>query len=231
MIFFEKKTSQGVFLKRYKRFFSDIKLDSGEVVTAHTPNTGSMKTCIGKDFRALVTHANDPKRKLKFTLELTHNGQSWICVNTSLPNKIVKNAILNRQIPELIDFDDLKSEVVFGDSRLDLMLIKNDDKTYIEIKNVTFKEGNKALFPDSVTTRGLKHLNELIKVKQAGHRAVMFYLVNREDVSSFSPAYDIDPEYAKGLNQAIEDGVEVLIYQTRLGPKEITINGPLPLNL
>jgi sugar fermentation stimulation protein A len=159
---------------------------------------------------------------------MTSNGKSWIGVNTHLPNKIVKNAIIERKIPEFKDYSKVEQEYKIENSRIDLFLSNDKNKCFVEIKNVTLK-GNKsdAIFPDAVTNRGRKHLEDLITIKKSGNRATMFFLVQREDVICFRPAYDIDPKYCKKLKEAYDSGVEILVYQTSLSPKEIKISKPL----
>lgn len=219
---------QGKILKRYKRFFADIELPSGEVVVAHTPNTGSMKTCWEPGWPALISPSDNPKRKLKYTLEMTHNGDTWIGVHTGHPNKIVFDAISSGKIPKLDGYDKHRREVKIGDSRIDILCENDDEKCYVEVKNVTLKaEGKLALFPDAVSTRGQKHLKELIELKRQGIRACMFYLVQREDVDAFSPARDIDPEYARLLAEAVKSGVEVFAYKCQLNQSEIEISSPV----
>jgi sugar fermentation stimulation protein A len=231
---FTQPLTEGKILSRYKRFFADIELENGEVVTAHTPNTGSMKTCWEPGWKALISHHDDPKRKLKYTLEMTHNGQSWIGVHTGRPNYIVYEAIDQGLIPELLGYEKIRKEVTIGNSRIDLCLDRADEKCYVEVKNVTLKGEDHwqgcALFPDGVSDRGLKHLHELIDIKKSGQRAVMFFLVQREDVNEFQPAYEIDPAYADALIQAQDSGVEILIYQCQLNDKEIKVIKKLAWN-
>ena len=231
---FEKKLIKATIKKRYKRFLADCILENGEEIVAHVPNTGSMKTCWDTDWDVLLSFHDNPKRKLKYTLEMTYNGKSWICVNTGLPNKIVENAILNKEIPELQNYKNLKREVKYGsrNSRIDLLLENDDKKTFIEVKNVTMvSEDNFCLFPDAVSSRGKKHLEELIDEVKEGNRAVMFYLVNREDCKKFRPAWEIDSDYANTLITAQKAGVELLVYQTNLNPKSININRKLEIYL
>lgn len=227
---FQNKLIEGKIIKRYKRFLADIELDSGELVTAHTANTGSMKTCWEPGWKVLCSYHDDPKRKLKYSLELTNNGKSWILVNTSLPNKIAYEAIEQDQINELTGYDQIKPEAKIGKSRIDLLLTKkNGEKCYVEVKNVTLRgeEGN-ALFPDGVTERGQKHLRELMEIKKNGDRACMLYMVNRSDVDSFSPAEEIDPVYAELLKEAQIAGVEILVYQTKISPNQVQVDKSLP---
>lgn len=220
-------------LKRYKRFLSDIELPSGEVICAHVPNTGSMTSCWENGWDAYLSESNNPKRKLKYTLEMTHNGESFISVNTSLTNKLVKEAIENKIIKEVKDYSQIKAEQKIFDSRIDFLLTGEGlPDTYIEVKNVTLKaDKNLARFPDAVTTRGQKHIQDLIKIKAQGHRAIMLYVVNRTDVSLFEPADEIDAEYGILLRKAVERGVEVLVYQTSLSAEKIIIEKPLKYKL
>jgi sugar fermentation stimulation protein A len=233
-MYFENNLQKATIKKRYKRFLADCLLEDGTEIVAHVPNTGSMKTCWESGWDVLLSFHDNPKRKLKYTLELIHNGKSWICVNTSLPNKIVQQAILNHEIEELIDFTDLKCEVKYGsrNSRIDILLETGLKKTYVEVKNVTMiSENDFCLFPDAVSARGKKHLDELIDMVAQGHRAVMFYLVNREDCSKFRPAWEIDSDYSNTLILAEKAGVELLVYQTKLSEKKIEINKKLEIYL
>ncbi len=222
---FKNKLIPGTIRKRYKRFLSDIELSSGEVITAHVPNTGSMKTCWEPGWKVYLSQSDDPKRKLKYTLEMTNNGQTNICVNTAMTNKLVREALEQKNITELEAYNEIRPEKKVHDSRLDFYLTQEGlVDAYVEVKNVTLLGKNQtALFPDSVSTRGQKHLKDLIKLKEEGHRSVMLYIVNREDVTKFAPAKDIDPEYAKLLKEAYRKGVEVLAYQCDLSADKIEI--------
>lgn len=226
---FEKRTSTGIIHKRYKRFLSDIELD-GVMINAHVPNTGSMKECWAPEWECLVTHADDPKRKLQYTLEMTHNGKTWICVNTGMTNKLVHEALNNDVIKELTGYETIKPEQKYKSSRIDFFLSdgKKED-CFVEVKNVTLIDGDQATFPDAVSTRGQKHLKDLMEIKESGLRACMLYVINREDAQSFAPAEDIDPEYARLLREAAEKGVEVLAYQCSLSPEEVIIKKRLPV--
>lgn len=219
--------------KRYKRFLADITLETGEQITAHVPNTGSMTNCWGEGWHVLVSESNNPKRKLKYTLELTHNGDSYINVNTSLTNKVAKEALEVGAIKELAGYENIKPEAKIGESRLDFLLTEHNEKAdcYVEVKNVTLNDDDIAIFPDAVTTRGQKHLQELIKLKKQGDRAVMLYIIGREDVTNFSPASTIDPKYADLLKEAYQAGVEVLAYQCTLSSEEITVSKGIPVCL
>lgn len=236
---FDKPVYKGKFLKRYKRFFADVEID-GEVVVAHCPNTGSMKTCIGDNIDCAVTHNDDPKRKLKYTLELTKPGKSWVGVNTGRPNKMVEELFHNSPLEHWKQYDRCATEVKINDkSRIDLVLwnseefegkkpkVKDIEENncfhFIEVKNVTLKEGDLALFPDAETTRGQKHLEELMTLKAEGHSTEILFTVQRNDVEAFSPAKDIDPKYAKLLKECDSKGVFVTALKAKLSLKETTL--------
>lgn len=228
---FEKAYKIGIIEKRYKRFLADINLN-GEIITVHVPNTGSMASCWEPGWKAFITDSGNDKRKYRYTLDMLHNGESWIGVNTSRPNHLVMEAIKNSTIQELQGYDIHRSEVKYGEnSRIDILLEKEDKRCYIEIKNTTFRDKNLVRFPDAVSTRGLKHIHELMRMKDEGHRAVMFYLVQREDVSKFSPADSIDPNYASTLKEAYANGLEILVYQCVLSEKEIRVDRKIPFEL
>lgn len=237
---FKDKLITGQIVKRYKRFLVDFTIDekcleqleksAQNIVTAHTANTGSMKTCIGENWQGAFSFHDDPKRKLKYSLELTNNGKQWIGVNTSLTNKLAHEAILNGTIIELKGYDLIKPEVVIGNSRIDFYLENEKEGCYVEVKNVSMKNlNNTAEFPDALTERGLKHLNELIKIKEQGLRACMLYIIQRDDVDSFRPAVEIDPKYSQKLREAISLGVEVLIYKCTVNLHEIKVYQKVPL--
>lgn len=230
---FEKPVYEGIIEKRYKRFLSDITLKSGELVHAHVPNTGSMTNCWAQGWKVLVTYHDDPKRKMQYTLEATHNGKTWIGVNTSRTNKIVKEALELELIKELKGYKSIKPEAKVLESRIDFYLSehKSKENCYVEVKNVTLNDGDKALFPDAVSTRGQKHLKDLIQLKAEGFRACMLYLINRSDVISFSPATDVDPEYARLLKEAKSAGVEILAYQTKISKKEIILTDKIKVKI
>lgn len=230
---YKSKLIKAKILDRYKRFLSDIELDNGEIICAHVPNTGSMTTCWAPGWDVYLSVSEDPKRKYRHTLELTHNGESLISVNTGMTNKIVKEALEKKLIPEFIEYTEIKPEKKVYESRLDFYLTgPNLPETYIEVKNVTLLgENRRALFPDSVSTRGQKHLKDLIKLKEEGFRAVMLYLINREDIDSFSPAEEIDPKYASLLREAKKAGVEILAYQSKIDLEGICLNNKVKIVL
>lgn len=228
---FKDKLVHGRLIKRYKRFLADVLLDNGETVIAHCTNSGSMKSCLEDDAEVYLSPVNDSKRKTKFTWEMIKINDDWVGINTGNPNKLAFDAVLNNKIEKLKGYTEVKREVKFGDSRFDVMA-KNDKETcFIEVKNVTLKEGDFALFPDAVTTRGKKHLETLIKVKEEGMRAVMLYIVQRMDVKTFAPAKDIDPEYANTLIKAFNKGVEIIPMQAKVTPQKIELIKELPFQL
>ncbi|MCP4678792.1 MAG: DNA/RNA nuclease SfsA [Deltaproteobacteria bacterium] len=212
---FETKLRTGILIRRYKRFLADVKLDNGDLVTAHVPNTGSMRSTSAPESPVALSYQPAPHRKLKWTLELIGvEGGFWVGVNTGQSNRIVEEAIAKKRISSLLRYDTIRREVKYGkSSRIDLLLEKTDRRCYVEVKNVTYKEGRRALFPDAVTTRGKKHLDELADMVSQGHRAVIFFLVNRSDCGSMGPADKIDSEYGATLRRAIEHGVEPLAYR------------------
>ena len=228
---FEKPLIHGRLIKRYKRFLADVKLDSGEIITAHCTNSGTMKSCLEEDAEVYLTPVDDPKRKTKFTWEMIKINGDWVGINTGNPNKLAFEAVKNGEIEKLKGYTEVKREVKFGDSRFDVMARNDHETCFVEVKNVTLKEGNYALFPDAVTTRGKKHLETLIKVKEQGMRAVMLYVIQRIDVDTFAPAKEIDPEYAKTLKKAYEKGVEIIPVLAKVTPEKIELVKQLPFEL
>lgn len=227
------KLIKGTLIKRYKRFLADVELPDGSVVTAHTPNSGSMMGCNMPGSPVYLSRSDNPKRKLKHTLEIIDVNGVLVGIHTGHPNKLVEEAILNGVISELQGYTEIRREVKYGqNSRVDLLLQGDGLKDcFVEVKNVTLAENGVALFPDAVTVRGQKHLNELMEMVRQGFRAAMVFVVQRSDVNSFSPAYSIDPEYGKLLKLALENGVEVIAYQAKVTLEEILLSTPLPVFL
>lgn len=225
---FETTLIHGRLIKRYKRFLADVILDSGQVITAHCTNSGTMKSCLEENAEVYLTPVNDPKRKTKFTWEMIKINGDWIGINTANPNKLAFDAISNQEIDDLSGYTVVKREVKFGNSRFDIYAENENEKCFVEVKNVTLKIGNYARFPDAVTTRGQKHLRTLIEVKKQGIRAVMLYIIQRSDVDIFAPATDIDPDYAAALKNAVNAGVEVIAMQARVTPEKIELVKKLP---
>ncbi|NOQ42231.1 MAG: DNA/RNA nuclease SfsA [Desulfuromusa sp.] len=222
---------EGTLLRRYKRFFTDIELSDGTVVTAHTPNTGSMKQCAIVGHKVLISHSNNPKRKLKYSLELIRVGDFWVDTHTQRTNRVVEEALRNGWIKSLGGYE-VTPEYKFGASRIDFYLEKVNSKVLVEVKNVTLCcNETTACFPDAVTTRGQKHLRELLSAKQQGYRAVIFFLIQRNEATKFIPADDIDPEYGRLLREVVAGGVEAMAYKTIVTPRENRVGVQIPVVL
>ncbi len=215
----------GTLLRRYKRFLADVRLDDGREITAHCPNPGSMLSLIvGTPQRVWLTPHDDPKRKLQWTLELLTVGDALIGINTMRPNALAQEAIAAGLQPDLSGYDEIRREVKYGqNSRIDLLLTGADrPDCYVEVKGVTMsRDAGMLEFPDSVTKRGAKHLDELAEMVRQGHRAVMFYLAMRDDGQSFRLAEDIDPAYASAFRRARDAGVEAIAQACVISPKAI----------
>ena len=229
---FKNKLISGLFIKRYKRFFVDIKIKNHNV-TAHCPNTGSMYGLLNKGNKVWVSKSNNPNRKLKYTLEIIQDKKSKVGVNTHSSNKIVLDALQNKLIKELDDILEIKQEIKFGnDTRFDFLVINKKDKIFIEVKNVTLSR-NKGIaeFPDSITSRGLKHINELLKAKKKKYKIFILFLIQRDDCKFFSVANDIDPEYAKALRYASKKNLNILCYDCKFSTKGIKLNKKIKLKI
>ncbi len=224
----------GTLIKRYKRFLADIRLDNGKIVTAHCANPGSMMGLKEAGARVWLSMSDNPKRKLKYSWELLEVdlgcGPHLVGINTNHPNRIVAEAIADGRIPELAGYSSLRREVKYGEnSRIDILLQDEDrPDCYVEIKNVhLMRNAGLAEFPDSVTGRGRKHLDELCAYVQQGHRCVMFYLIQRTDAATFSLARDIDKEYAHTFDTAKKSGVEAYAYSCTISSEGIDIDAPV----
>jgi sugar fermentation stimulation protein A len=231
---FDPPLVRGTLIRRYKRFLADVRLDTGEEVVAHCPNPGSMRTCAEPGWTAWVSPANNPKRKLKWTLELIESDTAHIMVNTARPNKVVEAAIRAGQIEELDGYETIRPEVKYGEnSRIDLLLTHPDrPDCYVEIKNVTLLHSpGTASFPDSVSKRASKHMRELAAMAAEGHRSVVFFLVSRTDVEAMRPADDIDPAYGEALRSAIGSGVEAIAHGLSIDEHALTVSRSVPILL
>lgn len=224
------KLIPGTLVKRYKRFLADIKLENGEIVTAHCPNSGAMKTCCEPGSTVYISYHDNPKRKLKYTWEIIKMPTSLVGVNTQVPNRLVFEAIKNNMVEELCGYTEFYREVKTSDhSRLDILLTKDErNKCYVEVKNCTLVEDTVARFPDAVTKRGLKHLVELQKLVSEGYRGIIFFLVQRMDAKIFKPADTIDPAYGRELRRAVANGVEILVYDVHMDLQKIVLNKKVP---
>lgn len=228
---------EGRLIRRYKRFLADIILDSGERVTAHCPNPGSMTTCMLEGGRVWLSRSPNKQRKLPYTWELAEVGDAMVCVNTGRANDLVAEALKGSAIAELTGYDEVTREVRYGEaSRIDFLLRAGQSSCYVEVKSVTLdvtQPGGPTIsaFPDSVTTRGTKHLRELINVVAAGQRAVLLFVCNRTGVTAIRPADEIDPAYGYHLRKARTAGVELLAYRSDIDPSGVQLAGSIGLRL
>jgi len=221
---FTKDLIKGKLVKRYKRFFVDVKLNK-EIIVAHCPNTGSMKGLLDEGNEVYVSKNDNPKRKLKYTLEIIKVNKNLVGVNTHFANKIACHGLSNNLVKEISNNDIIKPEVFFNkETRFDFLLQKNKQKIFVEVKNVTlFREEKIAEFPDAVTSRGSKHLKTLIEAIKKGYKSYLLFLVQIEGVESFKIAKDIDKEYYKNYLLAKKAGVKFLAYRCKINLKEIKI--------
>ncbi len=224
---------RGSLIKRYKRFMVDVALASGESVTAHCPNSGSMQGCCEPGRPVYLSRQDNPRRKLKYTWELIEMPSSLVGVNTLIPNRLVATSIANGVLAEFKYYNSLRREVSTAQgSRIDLLLTKNDkDRCFVEIKNCTLVKNQTAYFPDATTSRGLKHLVELQSLVATGARCVMFYLIQRMDAEVFRPADRIDPKYGKELRNAVAGGVEIMVYDVNINLDHIALRRKVPYKL
>ena len=227
---FTKSLIKGKLIKRYKRFFLDVKLKK-EIITAHCPNTGSMKGLLNEGNDVYLLKHDDPKRKLKYGLEIIKAKKNLVGVNTHRANKIVHHALENNLIKELINNDRINSEVFFNkETRFDFLVEKKGQKSFLEVKNVTlFRNKDTAEFPDAVTARGTKHLLTLIDAIKKGYKSYLLFLVQIQNMENFKIASDIDSEYYKNYLTAKKAGVNFLAYRCKISPKEIFIEKKLKI--
>ena len=221
----------GRLIRRRQRFLADVELEDGRVVEAHCPNSGSMLGCMEPGAPVRLSPAPDPKRRTAYTWEMTRMGPGWVGINTMLPNRLVIAAARLRAHPLFAQAQEVRGEVkVSSASRIDLMATTPQGPLYVEVKNVTLARGDQARFPDARTTRGAKHLRELMALKAQGAGAAMVYLVQRQEPRNFAPADDIDPDYARLFHQARQAGVQVVVLQALVSPREIRLQRELPLS-
>ena len=224
---------EGTLVRRYKRFLADVALADGTEITAHCPNPGRMIGCSTPGSRVVLRDSQNAKRKLVYTLQTIDEGGTLINVDTSLPNACVEEAIREQAIPELAGYETMRREVPYGESsRIDILLEDPErSRCYVEVKSATMARGSVALFPDAVTARGFKHLEELIRVVESGERGVIFFFISRGDVTSFAPADEIDPAYGAKLREAVERGVEAMAWTSTVRPESLRIAKRVPVNL
>ena len=228
---FKDKLISGHFIKRYKRFFVDVKIGSN-IVTAHCPNTGSMSGLLKKGNRVWLSKSDNLNRKLKFTLQIIEDKKTKVGINTHLTNKIVLNSLLSKEIKDFRNFSTIRREVKFGENtRFDFLVTNENKKAFIEVKNVTLsRKKGLAEFPDAVTSRGLKHINELLKANKKGFEIYLFYVIQRDDCMKFDLAKDIDPDYCELLLKAVKKNLNILCYDCKFSTKGIKLNRKIKLN-
>ena len=225
---FKEKLLQGTLVKRYKRFFVDIKIGN-KIITAHCPNSGSMMGLLNKGNKVWFSTSDNPKRKLKYTLEIIEIEKKLVGINTLLANKIVLEALKNKKIKSLVGFSKISTEVYFSKkTRFDFLISNNKEKCFLEIKNVTLSREEKiAEFPDAITSRGTKHLKELVVAKRKGFKSYLLYLIQREDCNLFKIANDVDKKYKFAFDEALKSDVKILCYDCKLSTKEIKLNNQI----
>jgi sugar fermentation stimulation protein A len=229
--------TEGRIIRRYKRFLADVVLADGREVTAHCPNTGSMRGCWEADAPVQLSYSDNPKRKLAWTLERVDMGSGWIGVHTGRANPVIEEAIAQGRVPQLTGYTSIRREVVFEvkgyeRSRFDLFLSAGAaSDAWVEVKNVTLWQGDALAFPDAVTTRGLKHLNLLAEACRQGYRGVMVYALNRPEGEGFRAAAEIDPAYAATLRKVVKEGVEAIALRIEHQPDSMQVCGEVPVIL
>jgi sugar fermentation stimulation protein A len=229
---FEQELQPGILIKRHKRFLADIELADKKRLTIHCPNTGSMLGCSEPGSPVMISRSDNPARKYPHTLEMVKAGSVWVGVNTSLTNKLVREALEKRKVKEFGRQDSIVKEIkTSAHTRLDFVMEREGARIYMEVKNCSLAENRVAMFPDAVTARGTKHLHELAALKEQGHKAAVFFCVQRSDADCFMPAHHIDPVYAKTLANVMSKGVMILAYQADVSPREIKITRKLPVQL
>lgn len=228
---FHNPLVHGYFIERYNRFLVNIRLDDGTVVQAHCPNSGSLKSCLIPEAEVYLSYFGETERKTKYTWEMINISDHWVGINTNHANVLALEILQQKLIPTLSEFEFFQTEQNFHDSRLDILAIGQNQQCFIEVKNVTLREGDFGMFPDAVTQRGQKHLETLIQAKKNGYKAVMLFIVQRTDVNQFKPANKIDPIYTQKLFKAAENGVEIYSYQILITPTELKPLKQIPVIL
>ncbi len=229
---FKSRLIRGALIQRYKRFLADVRLENGEIVTAHCTNTGSMMGCKEPGSAVYISRSDNLNRKLLYTWELIKTDGTWVGINTLHPNKLVPEAVQSGVIAELSGYLSIRREVkVSAHTRLDLCLEGPNGNCFIEVKNVTLAMNGTAAFPDAVSERGTKHLKALMRLKRQGHRAAIVFVIQRGDCSTFRPADEIDSEYGRWLRKAVKAGVEALPYRAKVTSREIVLTDRIATTL
>ena len=222
---FDNKLIPGLLIKRYKRFFVDVRVNN-QILTVHCPNTGSMHGLLDEGNKVWISKSNNPKRKLKYTLEIIEVKKTKVGINTHSTNKIVHDALQNNLIKEFNNNIDIKPETKFGaNTRFDFLVSSKKYQSFIEVKNVTLsRKRNLAEFPDAETLRGLKHIGELVKASKKKFKVYILFVIQRNDCNAFTVAKDIDPNYANALSKAVKNNLKILCYDCKFSPKGIKLN-------
>ena len=233
---FDSELIKGRLLRRYKRFLADVELENGQIITAHTANTGAMTGCSEPGSQVWLSQSDNRKRKYPHTWELVQvsndHRKTLVGINTMRSNQLVVEAISSGRVSTLQGYDSIRTEIKYGErSRVDLLLQAATRSCYVEVKNVTLARDDCAFFPDAVSVRALKHVQELEQVVKLGGRAVLFYCVQRSDVSQVRPADFIDPEYSRALTQAARTGVELMAFKAIVTVEDIQLNEEIPVNI
>lgn len=232
MMRFSSELIPGTLVQRYKRFLADVRLSTGEIVTAHCTNTGSMQGCNEPGSAVYLSRSESKGRKLAYTWEMIEIQRNWVGINTFHPNRLAAEAIEAGVIKELHGYKTVRREVNVGShTRLDLCLERPDGRCFVEVKNVTLCLGGAAAFPDAVSERATKHLRALMRLRRKGHRAAVLFVIQRGDCAYFRPADEIDPAYGRSLRRAVKAGVEALAYVAQVTPKGIIVTGRLETRL
>lgn len=222
----------GRLVRRYKRFLADVELDDGRALTVHCPNSGAMTSCMEPGCDVVLSDSNNPKRKLRYTWELSRMGRTWVGVHSARANHWAAHFIQSGAIKELQGYSTLERERTYGRHRLDIRLSAPDrPQAWVEVKFCTLRVGHRAAFPDGVSERGRRHLETLAGIAESGQRAVALFLVGRNDCEAWRPADEIDPAYGRALRQAVDTGVELLVYRLRMSPKGAELVTRLPAEL
>ena len=229
---FDNKLIPGLLIKRYKRFFADVRVNN-QILTVHCPNTGSMHGLLDEGNKVWISKSNNPKRKLKYTLEIIEVKKTKVGVNTHSTNKIVHDALQNNLIKEFNNNMDIKPETKFGaNTRFDFLVSSKKYQSFIEVKNVTLSRKRElAEFPDAVTSRGLKHINQLVKASKKDYKIYILYLIQRDDCKSFTLAKDIDPDYTEALTKAVKNKLKILCYDCKFSLKGIKLNNKIKIKI
>ena len=229
---FPSRLIRGTLVQRYKRFLADVRLEDDEIATAHCTNTGSMIGCKEPGSKVYISRSENLNRKLLYTWEMIKTDGRWVGINTLHPNKLVAEAVESELITELSGYRSIRREVkVSAHTRLDLCLEGDNGSCFVEVKNVTLAANGTAAFPDAVSDRGTRHLQELMRLKRQGHRAAMVFVIQRSDCQNFRPADEIDSEYGRWLRRAVKAGVEVLPYAAKVTAREIVLTGRIAMTL